>query len=113
MGSEYSFGDDSHGISNPIMCRCVVTTANPEGSTPEDVVDRIMADPAMSPRVVALFNSAQEKFKTGHLQDCSCGGCMCIRFWLIRNFPRVRYFGCTLEAVWRNVMISMRFDYVI
>ena len=63
-----------------------MTTAEPEGPTPEDSVDRIMADPAMRPRVVELFNSAQEMFKAGHERDCPCAGCSRIRFCLYGIF---------------------------
>ena len=90
-----------------------MTTSNSEDSTPEDVVDRIMADPAMSPRVVALI-----QFGTGSVPSRACS--RLFMYWLqpysvwpIRNLPGVRHFGCTVEAVWKNVMISMRFDYVI
>ena len=75
-----------------------MTTANPEDSSPEDVVDRIMADPAMNPRVVALFNSAQAAFKAGHVQDCPCIGCTRIRLGLYNIFQE----SGISDALWKR-----------
>ena len=77
----------------------IVTTADPEDASPEDVVDRIMADPAMNPRVVALFNAAQEAFKAGHVQDCSCVGCTRIRLGLYNIFQE----SGISDALWNRL----------